>query len=117
MPIGVNKEVLSISLGAADEKDGVGAGIEEIATKAESVMDALNVQPLKPILWPVQLKLRRIALSLRVVSSVFLWVHSYYAFWITTLSFVGSVAVVWIPWGWLLRWLVRILIIVLLGPW
>jgi hypothetical protein len=94
-----------------------GVGIDSIATKQGSPLEAVKYQPLKPILYPIQRKLRRAVLQLRVASSIFLWVHSYYAFWITSLSFVVCFVFLWIPWAFLFRWIVRIAVFVLLGPW
>lgn len=91
---------------------------EDIATKAaESLADSLNVRPLKPILHPVQLKLRRYVLVARFASKFFLWKEAYYAFWITTFSFVAGALVSWVPWGVVLRWTTRVSIVFMSGPW
>lgn len=101
----------------------LGSGINEsdvdnIATKAaEGLADSLNVSPLKPILHPVQLKLRRIVLTCRFTSKFFLWKETYYAFWITTFSFFACALVALVPWGVVLRWVIRVSLVVMLGPW
>lgn len=90
----------------------------DIATKAaQGLADSLNVRPLKSTLHPVQLKLRRIVLASRFTSKFFLWKETYYAFWITTFSFVACALVAWVPWGMVLGWAIRVTIFVMLGPW
>lgn len=39
------------------------------------------------------------------------------AFWITTMCFLGSFILIWLPFGFLLRWISRITVWVVLGPW
>ena len=100
------------------EMDEAEAGVEEIATKAaESVMDQLKVRPLKPILHPIQLKLRIVVNAFRFGSKFFLWQETYYSFWLTTFSFVGCFAAIWVPWGKVVRLIIRVVVIGMLGPW
>lgn len=54
---------------------------------------------------------------LRIVKSIVLWEDNYYPFWITIYSFLGALVFFFIPWGFLLRWLIRIAVWVFLGPW
>jgi hypothetical protein len=108
-------EKLQKELGIQDE------AIEEddMATAKTSAFKkfAGSVNPLKPILHPIQLQLRGYAVSLRILKSVVLWEDKYYSFWITVACFVGSVAIIWIPFGFILRWLFRIIALLAFGPW
>jgi len=52
-----------------------------------------------------------------MAKSIILWDESFFAFWIATLSFAGSIAICWVPWAWLFRWILRIAAWVILGPW
>lgn len=89
----------------------------DIATKKGGLLKNLSVNPLKPVLHPIQLQLKDVVVALRVGKSILLWEETYYAFWIVTFSFVASVLTIWIPWGFLIRWTLRIAAWVFLGPW
>jgi len=84
--------------------------------KRESILMTF-LAPLKRVLYPIQKQLRQIVLWLRILSSVLMWEESYFAFWITTASFLGSIAIFKVPFGFLLRWILRALAWVVLGPW
>ena len=82
-----------------------------------SALNIGNVNPLKPILHPIQIELGKIVILARIVKSIVLWRETYYAFWLTTFSLVASFVSVWVPWGFLLRWTLRVALVGLLGPW
>ena len=117
------QEELGEELGEAE------AEVEDIITTVEGRFKELNVNPLdnvdplnnvnplKPVLYPIQLQLHKAVIGMRISRSILLWEESYYAFWIATVSFVVSVAVIWIPWGLLFCWLFRISVWLFLGPW
>jgi hypothetical protein len=86
-----------------------------IQTERRGLMSSLN--PLKPILYPAQQELAKVVHAIRMVKSVVKWDEPYLAWWITTSSFVACIVVVWIPWGFLLRWALRIAVFLILGPW
>jgi len=90
---------------------------EDTATKKAGIFKHLNVNPLKPVLHPIQLQLRELAVGIRIVKSIVMWEESYFAFWITTASFFGSFVLFWIPFGFLIRWTMRVAAFVVLGPW
>ena len=89
--------------------------VEVATSQKSSFLQKMN--PLKPILHPVQKFLNQVCRILRAVKSVVTWEENYYPFWIVTLSLLGSLLVFFIPWGYLIRWVVRILVWILLGPW
>lgn len=73
--------------------------------------------PVKRVLYPIQIKMRRVVIGLRISTSVLIWEESYWAFWLTTASFLGSLFIFKIPFAYLLRWIMRIVAWVFLGPW
>jgi hypothetical protein len=82
--------------------------------------DALMMRflfPLKPVLYPIQQQMRQLVLSCRMATSIVFWDESNLAFWITTASFVASVAIYKIPFMVLFVWSLRISAWVFLGPW
>lgn len=89
-----------------------------IATaKRETVKFFESLNPVKPILHPVQNILHSLCIYLRIFSSIVSWADNYFPFWIVTACFVVSFVIFFIPWGWIMRWLIRVLVWVLLGPW
>jgi hypothetical protein len=87
----------------------------DITTEKGSLLP-FAVNPLKPILHPVQLQLGGYVIQARIVKSILLWQETYYAFWITTCSLVGSLVIFWVPWAFLLRWTMRIVFFLCSGP-
>lgn len=73
--------------------------------------------PFKSTLYPIQKELRTRVLQLRIATSIITWQERIYAFWITTGSFVAAVACCWVPWTFLLRWILRLAVWIFLGPW
>jgi hypothetical protein len=76
-----------------------------------------NLNPLKPILLPIQKSLGMICKTLRIVTSIITWDESMYAFMLTSICLAGGLALIWVPWDFVFRWTARILIWVMLGPW
>jgi len=89
----------------------------EIASTKAKILEKLNVNPLKPVLYPIQQQLRDVVIYLRITKSIILWEESYFAFWITTGCFAGSLLIFWLPFAFIFRWLLRVAVIVFLGPW
>jgi hypothetical protein len=91
---------------------------EDLATaKGSGVLANLTVNPLKPVLYPIQLQLKQAVEYIRIAKSIVLWDETLAAFWITTASFAASAVLFWIPFGFLLRWSMRIGAFCVLGPW
>jgi hypothetical protein len=100
-----------LQLAAANEEAGA---TEAIETK---VGGAITLNPLATTLLPYQTKLGLVCKSLRIVSSMVLWDESIYAFLITNACLALGIALIWVPWGFVIRWTLRIIIWVTLGPW
>jgi hypothetical protein len=90
---------------------------EQVGGKVGGIFEGLVENPLKPILYPIQQQLRQAVYAGRIAKSVVLWREPYYAFWIATACFLVSAVTIWIPWGFILRWLLRLVVLAGLGPW
>ena len=109
------QEQLEAQIREAEAEAQEEAEVVDITTKADGIVQYFN--PLRPILVPAVAILDQVCVLLRVGKSVVLWRDSYLAFWLTTACFLGSLALVWIPWGFLIVWTCRIAAWVFLGPW
>jgi len=90
---------------------------EEYGGKYGGIFKGVSANPLKPALYPIQKKLRKAIYALRIARSVVLWNEIYYTFWLVTACFATSVVFLFIPFGFILRWVLRIVAWVGLGPW
>ena len=91
---------------------------EEVGRKRGGILTSFVPEhPLKSVLFPIQKQLREIVFGLRIVKTVIVWKEAYYSFWVTTAALAASIAVFWIPWSFLLRWIFRMIAIIALGPW
>lgn len=89
----------------------------DIATQASGGISDIFMVPFIPILLPVQLWLHWVCRMLRIAKGVVLWRDSYKAFWLVTANLATSFIFIWIPWTFILRWLLKIFVWVFLGPW
>mmetsp|Transcript_24379 Transcript_24379/g.28228 ORF Transcript_24379/g.28228 Transcript_24379/m.28228 type:complete len:282 (+) Transcript_24379:3-848(+) len=89
-----------------DKKDG------------NQVVDTINtVNPLTTSLLPYQQMLGEAASYIRIFRSIIHWDESFYAFLILNTSVAVGIIFLFVPWGWVLRWLFRLMIWIFLGPW
>ena len=70
----------------------------------------VTLNPLAPVLLPAQKILGRLCVSKRIVKSIATWDEPNIAFCITTGSILMGLLLFWVPWGFLLRWIVRIVV-------
>eukprot|EP00934_Nitzschia_sp_Nitz4_P000987 Nitzschia sp. Nitz4//scaffold248_size28759//12858//16752//NITZ4_008109-RA/size28759-snap-gene-0.10-mRNA-1//-1//CDS//3329543992//987//frame0 len=89
----------------------------DIMTQAQGGLTSMALAPFRGILLPIQHLLNNICVVLRVVKSVVIWRDSFAAFWIVSLSLIGSLLILFIPWTFLISWTFKIAVWVLLGPW
>ena len=75
------------------------------------------LDPTRAYLFPIQQYLRVGCIWLRVFKNIMVWEECYISFWIAMTSFVISVVVFFIPWGWLIKWLLRVTVWIAFGPW
>lgn len=76
-----------------------------------------TINPLAKYLLPIQQYLGVTCKTLRVISSVVMWDESLYAFAITNACLLGGILLLWIPWSFLIRWSLRLIVWVFMGPW
>jgi hypothetical protein len=72
---------------------------------------------LAKVLLPLQHNLGLVCRVLRIISSVMTWNESFMAFNIVNACLAAGIVFLFIPWEFLVRWTIRILIWVTLGPW
>ena len=77
----------------------------------------MSLNPLKPIILPFQKLIGRGASLIRIVQSIVTWDECYYAFVVTHVSLLLALACFWVPWCFVIRWVLRIAVWVFLGPW
>lgn len=99
------------------KETSLGTADLDIATQASGGISDIIMAAFVPILLPVQLWLHWICRILRIAKGVILWRDSYTAFWLVTASLATSLIFVWIPWTFVLKWLLKIVVWVFLGPW
>lgn len=80
-------------------------------------LPGVSVNPLKPILYPIQKELLKAVEYVRIAKTVVLWEETYFSFWLVTFAFAASALVFFVPWAFLLRWVLRVTAWLLLGPW
>jgi len=94
----------------------VGGRDTEVATRKKNF--ALNpLLIVKPTVHPVQLQIVSLIHVLRFVKNVILWEETYYSFLFTLACFSLALAFLILPWVFLLRWTIRLVVWGLLGPW
>jgi len=96
-----------------EEETAVNESQTDITTKTGN----FSLNPLKPVLLPIQKILGSVCVGLRVGRSILTWDESFYAFIIAHACLIAGIAIIWVPWSWLIRWLLRIVVWVCLGPW
>ena len=94
----------------AQDKENVD---EDISTK----VGGGTINPLSKALLPMQNILGLVCRWLRIISSVISWDESIYAFLIVNACLAVGILLLLVPWGLIIRWTLRIMIWVALGPW
>jgi hypothetical protein len=86
-------------------------------TETQTGFSTSNLDPTHVQLELLQYWLRIICLGLRIFKNIIVWQECYISFWITLTSFVLSFILLFVPWGFLIRWTLRITVWVFFGPW
>lgn len=76
-----------------------------------------TIDPTKQIFFPIQQTLLLVCRYARLAKYIATWEECYLSFWFTTGCFVVSFTFIFVPWFFLLKWLFRLLVWTLLGPW
>ncbi|KAL7431683.1 hypothetical protein ACHAXH_003556 [Discostella pseudostelligera] len=75
------------------------------------------LDPVRAYLYPYQQWLRLGCIWMRVFKNILIWEECYLSFWIALTSLSLAVVVFFLPWGLILKWTLRIVVWVTLGPW
>ena len=92
-----------------------GTNVDLAAQDVGGVLASLD--PARPYLFPIQQYLRVTCICLRVMKNILLWEECYISFWVAMLSFIIAAVAFWLPWGWMIKWTLRIVVWVAFGPW
>ena len=96
------------------EMEEIGDTNVDISTKSGG---GVSIDPLKPILYPIQQYLGIACNSLRFIKNIIIWEESYFAAIISLTSVVLAIALAFVPWALIFRWSSRIIVWTLFGPW
>ncbi len=94
-----------------------GEGRENSDEMMETKLGKVSINPLAPLLLRVQDILGLVCKSLRIIRSIVMWDECYIAFALANVCLALSLIVLFIPWNVILRWLFRLLVHSLMGPW
>lgn len=97
------------------EMEEIGEIDNDISTK--TIGGGVSIDPFKPLLFPFQKSLAFVCLYLRHVKYVLTWEECYIAFWVTSCCLLLSFMCFFVPWFFLLKWVSRVLVWSLFGPW
>jgi len=97
------------------ELEEIGDENTDISTSTGGALAAID--PIRAALFPVQQILGAVLLKLRFVKNIVTWEECYFSFWIVSACVVLSVACLFVPWFFLIRWTSRIVVWVVFGPW
>lgn len=86
-------------------------------TNIASKSGGISIDPMKPILYPIQQNLALVVNGLRLVKNIFRWDEPYLAFFLTCGCIALGTVLLITPWFFCLRWITRLLAWGLLGPW
>eukprot|EP00804_Cyclotella_cryptica_P003215 CCRYP_010465-RB/>CCRYP_010465-RB protein AED:0.11 eAED:0.11 QI:193/1/1/1/0.61/0.57/14/6319/1145 len=93
--------------------------MEEIGedTDISTKIGGFSVDPTKRWLLPIQEWLGIICEALRIVKNIIIWEECYLSFWIALGSFLLSIVFYFVPWAFLTKWTLRIVVWLSFGPW
>ena len=86
-------------------------------TETSGDFSTSNLDPTQVQLELLQYWLRTACLGLRIFKNIIVWQECYISFWITLTSFIVSFVLLFVPWGFLIKWTLRITVWVFFGPW
>lgn len=101
----------------AEEIANLGEGMDISDEKMETKVGKISLNPLAPLLLQVQDILGLICKCLRITKSIIMWEECYFAFALANTCLALSLVFLFFPWGFLLRWTLRLLVHSLMGPW
>ena len=102
------------ALFSEERKSAAEAAQEDNSTKMRGPP---TLNPWARVLLPIQRILGQVCKALRIASSIVLWDESIYAFIIVNSCLLLGFVFTWVPWHFVVRWTLRIVIWIFLGPW
>jgi len=81
------------------------------------VKKKFSFNPTTAYLYPIQQWLGIIINALRITKNIVIWEESYLSFWFAVVSFLLSVMTLFVPWGRIVKWTLRLVVYVCFGPW
>ncbi|KAL7573033.1 hypothetical protein ACA910_018725 [Epithemia clementina (nom. ined.)] len=97
------------------EMEDIGDTSGDISTNRKG--GGFSVDPFKAVLFPVQKNLAMLCKYLRLVRWIVYWEECYLSFWFTLGCFLISIAFLFVPWFFIMKWTSRLIVWSLLGPW
>lgn len=94
--------------------------LEEIGDANEDLVEfsaGFVFDPIRGYLFPIQQYLSVICAWACVVKNVMTWEESYISFLACMMCFISSLAVIFVPWAFFIKWTFRIIVWCALGPW
>jgi len=91
--------------------------------EADPVLDmttkvtGIPMNPLNRVVLPVQRTMMHMCHGVRVIKSIVTWEECHIAFWITNSAILLAIPVLFVPWGMVTRFVLRVMVWTLLGPW
>lgn len=105
----------------AREQEQYWKDLEEIGDTNQDLSEQRSggffLDPVRAYLYPYQQWLRLGCIWMRVFKNILIWEECYLSFWIALTSLSLAVVVFFLPWGLILKWTLRIVVWVTLGPW
>ena len=105
----------------AREQEQYWKDLEEIGDTNQDLSEqgrrGFVLDPVQAYLFPYQQWLRTACIFMRVFKNILIWEECYLSFWIALTSLTLSIIVFFLPWGFILKWTLRIIIWAGLGPW
>eukprot|EP00592_Proboscia_alata_P024893 CAMPEP_0194446222 /NCGR_PEP_ID=MMETSP0176-20130528/128313_1 /TAXON_ID=216777 /ORGANISM="Proboscia alata, Strain PI-D3" /LENGTH=799 /DNA_ID=CAMNT_0039272899 /DNA_START=232 /DNA_END=2631 /DNA_ORIENTATION=- len=92
---------------------GEGGGHKRSTTETKVKISAKVL----PFLIPLQEILHNVCNQLRFVCNILSWKECFISFWISIGSLVLGVASLFVPWGYIIGWAIRIFVWTIFGPW
>jgi hypothetical protein len=105
------------SMEAQEEYEREMEEISQVDTDLSTKSGGITFDPFKPILYPLQQNLALVCRYTRRAKHIFCWQECYIAFWITAGCFLVSFIFLFVPWFFLLKWISRLIVWTLFGPW
>ena len=104
------------AVGAATANTDISSKDQAKIPGGSAVKVVTNLNPMKLILYPLQIYLGIAVEWLRFVKNVVIWEESYLSFIVTTASFALGFIFLFVPWAFFFKWTCRLVVWLTFGP-